>query len=844
MTFNRSTSLARTRLLGRIGRLSLASVATAVGIAGISAGCLDRPVGEPNPETSNVFVKQTPTGQVDKIDMVFVIDNSLSMGDKQQVLAAAVPQLLRRLTNPDCIDIADPTAQGVSMDLPNTPCATGFQKEFSPVKDIHIAVITSALGDNGGNYCPEVTADKPENIAQNDRGWMIGALDPSRTAGYTFTGDFLDWSPADASNWGTSSGPQTEQFRSLVQAAGELGCGLEMTLEAWFRFLIDPAPPMTVDLKDPSSTISGTVRSSIMDPVNGVDTQLLAQRAKFLRPDSLLAVVMLTDENDCSLRDGGIAFLPATTAAMKRGTSTCDTKPNDPCCYSCYFDVDGSRPAGCSADAACATNGGTMDAKTDYSGLRCWDQKRRFGYDFLMPIQRYVNALTKPEICVDENNFELVCVSEDSDPETYAKQTPYRFTNPIYNTPADAVITGMERTNSDLVFLAGIVGVPWQDVATAASLEPGAELQYQLASDIDWKLILPEVDESGAPRIDDVPDDPHMVQSVDPRSGSNPREGVSATIASPDATRNADTIAMHEWYPTGDLQYACTFELSEQLSEGSSTAVKDCTDNCDPADSVCSRKLQSCSCTVKDEPSVSKNPLCQSPTDGTYGTTQYAAKAYPGLRELELLRQFYTVGASPNNAIVASICPKDLKWANRATRGYGYNPAVRALVDRLKEKLGGTCLPRPLDADEKGVLPCAVVEVINKARLDGCNCGSIDRDTPAAELQTAVRRALKGDNLCDLEDGTGPACADMCLCELKQLTGDTQCLTAPNIEKDAAAAGYCYVDPEINPESAEVVAACPADQKRMLRIVGQAENPAPFPGSRVFIACAGKSYNQ
>jgi hypothetical protein len=37
-----------------------------------------------------------------------------------------------------------------------------------------------------------------------------------------------------------------------------------------------------------------------------VDEVLLARRAAFLRPDSLVAIVMLTDENDCSMVPGGL----------------------------------------------------------------------------------------------------------------------------------------------------------------------------------------------------------------------------------------------------------------------------------------------------------------------------------------------------------------------------------------------------------------------------------------------------------------------------------------------------------------------------------------------------------
>jgi hypothetical protein len=46
----------------------------------------------------------------------------------------------------------------------------------------------------------------------------------------------------------------------------------------------------------------------------GLDTTILAQRTAFLRPDSLVAVIMLADENDCSVMDSGGRFrIPASS---------------------------------------------------------------------------------------------------------------------------------------------------------------------------------------------------------------------------------------------------------------------------------------------------------------------------------------------------------------------------------------------------------------------------------------------------------------------------------------------------------------------------------------------------
>src|SRR5262245_31473181 len=69
-----------------------------------TAGCLERPVTPARPTTTDVFVGTIKNQNVDKVDLLFMIDNSLSMADKQDVLAQAVPVLVQRFVTPSCID--------------------------------------------------------------------------------------------------------------------------------------------------------------------------------------------------------------------------------------------------------------------------------------------------------------------------------------------------------------------------------------------------------------------------------------------------------------------------------------------------------------------------------------------------------------------------------------------------------------------------------------------------------------------------------------------------------------------------------------------------------------------
>jgi hypothetical protein len=269
---------------------------------------------------------------------------------------------------------------------------------------------------------------------------------------------------------------------------------------------------------------------------------------------------------------------------------------------------------------------------------------------------------------------------------------------------------------------------------------------------------------------------------------------------------------------------------------------------------ICARRFDGCSCTMTSagaptpsplDPTISHSPLCQA-ADGSYGHRQLFAKAYPGLRELQVLRGFYEATAS-DNSIVASICPKDLDPANKNSVGFGYNPAMRALGDRLKEKLGRACFPGRLSVDPStGMVSCFVVEAIapttKQADPAWCNCEDNGRKTPATDLQTSIRSAMERSGICGASPL--PSCSEFCFCQLNQWLAGTsvgdRCLNEPNVERNSPNPGFCYVDPSQGQGSDAVVAGCPSTARRLIRVVGAPDKyrSAPAPG-RVYFACPG-----
>ncbi len=571
----------------------------------------------------------------DKVDILLVIDNSRSMADKQQILGYAVPALLDSFINPSCVD-----SEGIPADQqpsqPSEPCPAGYGRQVPPQRNLHLGVITSSLGGHGADTCdPDL---EPTN---DDHAHLITrTVDGGTVETYEGLG-FLAWDPdAQLDPPGSSNAAGlTEDLVDMVLGAGQHGCGFEAQLESWYRFLVEPTPYQSIRLEGDQAELVGT------------DNELLQQRRAFLRPDSALAIIVLTDENDCSIRDGGIYWIAAQAQVgggyfhLPRPTAECEVDPNDICCYSCG---QINPPPGClTSDDDCSS---PLSPSEDHINLRCFDQKRRFGIDFLYPIDRYVAGLTQPE--VQNRHGEVV-------------------PNPIF-TDLDTG-DGIDPVRSpSLVFVEAIVGVPWQDIARqdgsgdpdlvsgldALGRAVGAfQSPDELVANQTWDIILGNpaeyhTDPSARPT------DPLVWESIEPREGANPVTG--DPLMPPESDTMANPINGHEYdIPgNGDLQYSCIFELPEP---------RDCTEpeqvacECDPGNA---------------------NPLCQD-ADNDYGTTQFRAKAYPPVRHLELLRGLNEAGA---HGLVGSICPAQLD--DEAELDYGYVPAIRTLMAEIQPHLG------------------------------------------------------------------------------------------------------------------------------------------------------------
>ena len=569
--------------------------------------------------------------QTSKVDILLSVDNSRSMADKQQILTLALGDLLTGLANPPCLDA---NGQLVSAPGPAAACPEGSARQYQPVNDIHIGIISSSLGGHGSDACASNAAGKESN---NDKGHLLSRLDPSQPGNVPTYQDkgFLAWDPAQQKDPPGESDPTAlaTKFASMVLGVGQIGCGYESQLESVYRFLVDPAPYQNISLDQNQAIVK-----------EGVDQVLLDQRKAFLRPDSMLVVLSLSDENDCSTREEGQNYYSNQQKGLNGGPfhlpaprAVCATDPNDECCFSCgqKGPVDENGQATCPADPTCTAAGGglvMLNDLTDNINVRCFEQKRRFGIDFLYPTDRYVQAFTSPTIT--DGSGQVVPNPIFSDLDTSDDVTAVR--------------------DPGLVIMAGIIGVPWQDIAkNPADLKQGFKSATELAQanasgQTSWDIIL------GNPAAGVPPLDPFMVESISPRSGTNPVTGTA--ISAPGGALNPINGTEYTIDGQDDLQYACIMPLP---------MPRDCS----------AAGLASCDC----EDTTNDNPLCEvNPATGQ-PTTQTRAKAYPGRRQLSVLEGL------GDQAVVGSICAGQI--TDPASPDYAYRPVVASLLDRVKTRL-------------------------------------------------------------------------------------------------------------------------------------------------------------
>jgi hypothetical protein len=412
-----------------------------------------------------------------------------------------------------------------------------------------------------------------------------GGIDPLGTKGPVLT------PPAVALNnpvgaIGMEPGTLEGDFAALVAGTHAYGCGIESQLETWYRFLIQP---------DPYGSIDASTGHAAW---NGIDQTILQQRHDFLRPDSLVAIIVLTDENDSeidvrSFGGEGFLFMDQTYAPL-RGTAACATTPGSSACTSCGY-------ASAANDPNCMLGNYPKTPGNDpgfYVNVRHVHMQQKYGIIAQFPLQRYVLGLTSP--FVPDRNHEYPAGAGSYQGGTVldaqgnvADMSDLNCANPLFagslptgvGNPSDpafatavcnAAQAGSAPRSANLVFYAHIGGVPHQllqlqpgqtdpvtgttcPATTNGAPTPPADCpQKDTLTVTDWTSILGAGlgATTGPQAFNYTGIDPHMIEAFNPNSptmGRTNSAGVTvpvvptAGVPVPGAAPAPDPISGWDW---------------------------------------------------------------------------------------------------------------------------------------------------------------------------------------------------------------------------------------------------------------------------------------------------------
>jgi hypothetical protein len=237
------------------------------------AGCLERELKPLNPCLVSGVTRSVMAKNIDKLDLLFMVDNSGSMKEEQDALRDQFPKLIATLTT------GDRSARGLPA--------------FPPVTDLHLGVVSSDMGVPGVANIPTCLPDGGDDgrLQHMPRGAGCAASYPS----------FLSFNAK-----GGNPNAIVQDF-ACISMLGTMGCGFEQQLESPFKALwpsvyLDPANGGVA--KNPFSflsvTAAGTLGRGDLAAVQGGSLGFLRNEPK--TGLSLIAIVVVTDEEDCSAK--------------------------------------------------------------------------------------------------------------------------------------------------------------------------------------------------------------------------------------------------------------------------------------------------------------------------------------------------------------------------------------------------------------------------------------------------------------------------------------------------------------------------------------------------------------
>lgn len=240
----------------------------------VSCSSGDAPPASTDDCVTGRFLTSIPVESRDYMDLLFAIDNSASMAEEQATLARELPRLIHVLTS------GDRTGDGPTAD------------DFEPIASLHVGILTSDMG-TGGFTVPSCAAS-----TLGDDGLLRSTGDLMSADCMVSYPSFLEYEPG-------ISVQTPEQFGAdfaCVARVGNAGCSVEQPLEALLKALTPSTSPIV---------FAGGTRGHGDRENDG-----------FLRADSALGLIVLSDEDDCSVRAGAEDFFDPASVTYSGAIDT------------------------------------------------------------------------------------------------------------------------------------------------------------------------------------------------------------------------------------------------------------------------------------------------------------------------------------------------------------------------------------------------------------------------------------------------------------------------------------------------------------------------------------------
>jgi hypothetical protein len=257
-------------------------------------GCMDREPAPVCPVPTELSESSAMIGGFEGVDMLVVVDNSRSMQEEQNILATAFFPLVNALVNP----------------LPDWP--------YAPADDVRVAIVSSDMGLQwGGNpYDGDVELDGCNSLGDNGQ---FETYSSGETIDIQHGVIPCDESASQCPTGWTCSATAADQV-GTCQAPGGDGTGQACPgMNAlWAETPVGPEDqPVTND----DLAFQVACLSALGTDGCGFEQQLQAaavalhkpSQAEFVREDALLSVLIVSDEEDCSIESDELFDVPEIT---------------------------------------------------------------------------------------------------------------------------------------------------------------------------------------------------------------------------------------------------------------------------------------------------------------------------------------------------------------------------------------------------------------------------------------------------------------------------------------------------------------------------------------------------